>query len=1127
VCKSVSTGVFFGRLFRFAMVAGIAAPLLVTPVFGQSTFGTLLGTVTDPSGSVLPNCVVNATNKATSAQRSVLSNQDGSYVLVNLEPGAYDVSIQATGFQRAVFNGLQLESRQTMRVDATMTLATQSQTVSVNEVPDSILTTDVSSISATKTGKELLDLPIAISSRGGGSTSPISTLTTQAGVQTDSSGNLSVAGAKPSMLSVSIDGISSVSPRSSSPISELFPSFGAIAEIRVSEINNAAEFGGVSDITTTSRGGSNVYHGGLFDNVQNTAFNARNLFSTSVPKLDMNDFGGYGGGPVNIPHLYHGRDKTFFFVSYEGLRLAKESVLTESVPSLALRSGDLSGYKSFKDPASGAAFPNNLIPISRISPISSKALDLYYPLPNTGAVGALSGNFTQNFPTPTTSNQGDIRLDQTINSKQTAFARFTYKRRAVLSAPGSSVFAGATNGPENDFGLTVAHNYVITPRIINEVRAGFNGTHSASGNKTVATATIAALGFTGIPDPPPGSGGPSFSITGFQAGGFGSSSISKGDTTQVLDNLTLISGRHTFKFGGDIRHMTAYFSNVFAGSRAGSYTFNNSVTSSLIGNAYASFLLGIPDSTGLATVKNPDTASYGNSYALYMQDDWKVTPRLTVNYGLRWEYHPAFNDSRNNLANFLPDYRSVVNGVTVPGAVVVPDAGMKYINPDFAASISPTPIISATAAGIPQSLHYSSKTGFAPRIGFAYRPFGNDKTVIRGGYGRYIETLLSALITAGWAVEASEVGSYTNSIVNGKPALSFPYAFPSNLSQPGVATFEYSSALHYKDPYVQQWNFTVERDLGWHTALRASYDGNHGADLGYSINLNQVPANTVGFNAVKGSAPFPIWAHITQYVNGARSNYNAGTFAVNKHFAHGLQFQNSYVFAKNLSNGAGYSPTGFTGEAGGRVTDPQNIGLDYGNIAYTRRHRFLSTFVYELPFGRNHTFLNSANGLVERVVGGWQLSGVVLYQTGPFLTVTASGADPLGSNFPNLEGSGRADAVSGVSVIPSSQNIRNWVNPAAFAVPANNIGRGGNSPIGSVIGPNTQAVSISLFKTTKITEAAALQLGVAVANAFNHPNYGNPSLNIASASTFGQITSLQSQENGGPRSLQITGRITF
>jgi hypothetical protein len=978
----------------------------------------------------------------------------------------------------------------------------------------------VSSIATAKTGRELVDLPVAIGSRGSGSTSPISTLTTQAGVQTDASGNLSVAGAKPSMLSVSIDGISSVNPRSSAPISELFPSFGAIAEIRVSEINNAAEFGGVSDITTTSRGGSNAFHGGLFDNFQNTALNARNTFSATVPKLDMNDFRLFVGGPVTVPGLYRGRDKTFFFVSYEGLRLAKQSVLTESVPSVALRSGDLSAYKSFKDPDTGAPFPNNQIPANRISPISSNALAMFYPLPNTGAPGAISNNFAMNFPTPINSDQGDIRIDQVISSRQTFFARYTYKGRSLLNAPTGSVNQGPTNAPEVDAGLTVSHNWVLTPHLVNDVRAGFNSTNSSSSNKTLATQTISQLGFTGIPDPPPGSGSPSFSITGFQSGSFGASSISKGKNLQLIDNLTWVHDRHTLKFGGDYRHMTALFSNVFASSRSGTYSFNNSVTSSLIGNAYAAFLLGIPDSTGLATVKNPDTFSYGNSYAFYAQDDWKVTSRLTVNYGLRWEYHPSFNDHYTNLADFLPNYNATINGVAVHGGVVVPDAGMKWINPDFVASIAPTPILSATQARLPQSMHYDSKRSFAPRIGFAWRLFGDDKTVIRGGYGRYVETLLRALITAGWAVEASEVGSYTNSIVNGRASLTFPYAFPANLSQPGVATFEYASDAHYKDPIVQQWNLTLERSLGFGTALRVSYDGSHGSNLGYSINLNQVPANTVGFSVAKANAPYPIWAHITDYLNGARSNYDALTIAVNKRFSHGMQFQNSYVFAKNLSNGAGYNPTGFTGEAGGRVTDPRNINLDYGNVAFTRRHRLLSTFLYDLPFGKGKR-------LTDRVTGGWQVAGVLLFQTGPQLTVTASGADPMGTNFPNLEGAGRADAVPGVAIKPQSQTIQNWVNAAAFDIPANNIGRPGTAPVSSVIGPGAQAVSISLFKTIKFAEAKSFQIGAASSNAFNHPNYGTPSLNLAGQSSFGTITSMQSQENGGPRSLQLTARIMF
>jgi hypothetical protein len=320
---------------------------------------------------------------------------------------------------------------------------------------------------------------------------------------------------------------------------------------------------------------------------------------------------------------------------------------------------------------------------------------------------------------------------------------------------------------------------------------------------------------------------------------------------------------------------------------------------------------------------------------------------------------------------------------------------------------------------------------------------------------------------------------------------------------------------------VQQWNLTVERSLGFATAVRVSYDGSHGSNLGYSINLNQVPANTVGFNVAKANAPYPIWAHITDYLSGARSNYDALTIAVNKRFSHGLQFQNSYVFAKNLSNGAGYNPSGFTGEAGGRLTDPRNINLDYGNVAFTRRYRLLSTFLYDLPFAKN------SGRLMSRVAGGWQVAGVLLFQTGPYLTVTASGADPMGTNFPNLEGAGRADAIPGVSIKPQTQTISNWVTAAAFAIPANNIGRPGTAPIGSVTGPGTQAVSVSLFKTVKFTEAKSFQVGAAASNVFNHPNYGTPSLNLASPSSFGTITSMQSQENGGPRSLQLTARILF
>src|SRR4029453_15397131 len=304
-----------------------------------------------------------------------------------------------------------LTARQVARVDAQLTLAQQSDPVSVVAAGEAPISTEVSNIAETKSARELVDLPVGLSSKAAGSTSVFSTLTTQPGVQTDSSGGISIAGAKPAMLSVSIDGISSMSPRSSAPISELFPSLYSISEIRISESNNSAEFSGTSDITTISKSGTNSFHGGFFENLQNTALQARNTFSVTVPQVKLNNYGAYLGGPVRLGNLYNGQDKTFFFGSYEGLRLPKQTVLVQSVPSLALRQGDLSAYlpRVINDPLTGLPFQNNVIPPSRISPLSQNVLKYLFPLPNVASSNPNVNNYVTNFDTPIRSEQGDLR----------------------------------------------------------------------------------------------------------------------------------------------------------------------------------------------------------------------------------------------------------------------------------------------------------------------------------------------------------------------------------------------------------------------------------------------------------------------------------------------------------------------------------------------------------------------------------------------------------------------------------------------------------------------------------------------------------------------------------------------
>jgi Carboxypeptidase regulatory-like domain len=1132
---------------RLFVPAALTLLLSSGVAFGQSTTGTVVGTVKDTSGAAVSGAMVKLLNTGTNAARATISSDTGAFQFPNLDVGTYAIEISAAGFEQVKFASFDLGARETKRVDADLKIASQTTTVDVEATAGAIVQTDTSSIAETKGSRELVDLPVAITTRATGSTSAMSTLTAQPGVQTDSLGNISVAGTLPTQLSMSIDGISSMGPGSgtgvggASAIGELFPSFNAIEEIRIGETINPAEFGGVADITTISKSGTNSLHGGVFENLQNNDMNAADFFSHVAPELKMNNFGIFMGGPVVLPKLYNGRNKTFFFGSFEALRLPKSVYAVESVPTVAMRNGDLSAYS---DPILG--YPNNQIPASQLSPYSQKALGFLYPLPNYGPPGAIANNYLANFDIPINSNQGDVRLDQYVGPKHQFFARYTYKNKRAFQIPYSSFSPdspptssalGSNSIPEVDQALTVAWNYTITPTVINELRVGFSESKTASTFGITAQQSANALGLTGLPQPAPAGVDivPNILIAGFVPI-FGQSENGDQGTKQVLDTVTWTKGTHTMKFGADYRRLHSFFNNVFYNLLQGEYVFNGSVMDQLLGSGagtpLASFLLGYPDNSTIATNLAPDTYAMAEHYAVFAQDDWKMTRNLTLNYGLRYEYHPMFRDKYNNLANFDPAYTSVQNGQTVQGAVIIPGPGtFGIVNQGFAESIAPTPIITAAQAGVPGALRFSSTLDFAPRVGFAWRVFGNDKTVIRGGYGRFIEALMSSAVISAWGVESSDVGFFNNSFgANGLPTYTLPYAWPSNIAQPGSQSFYQVTNIHYKDPYVQEWNITLERDLGQGVGLRLSYDGNHASNLGVLENLNQPVNNTIGFSNLPSSAfPFPYWQYIAYATNAAYANYNAATVSVKKRFAKGLQFQASYIWSRNLSNvnGAATSPANaFASEFGGTISDPYNPSLDYGNVPFTRRQRFLTTFLYELPFGKGKTVLPGANGFVDRVIGGWELSGVLLFQSGPFMSITTLD-DPCGCGYNvfNANG-GRADTVPGVNPY-AGQSVNQWINPAAFVDPGNAIGRFGDASAGDVVGPGTQAVSLSLIKSVSLTERLRMRIGAQVANVFNHPNFGVPNTLTVGVAGFGQITSLQTAEGAGPRDIQLTARLNF
>src|ERR1700678_1189305 len=402
----------FSRL-RFVCFAALFAALLLSQLNGQSTSGTVLGTVKESSGAVVPGAMVTLTNTGTNAKATTVSNDTGGFQFVNVEVGKYKLDIEAAGFQKSEFTAFDLGGRETKRLDAQLQIASQSTTINVESSAAAVIETDTSSIAETKGARELVDLPVAITTRSQGSTSAMSTLTAQPGVRTDQSGNISVAGTLPTQLSMSIDGISSMGPGSSmqaggaQALSEMFPSFNAIEEIRIGETINPAEFGGVADITTISKAGSNNFHGGAFENVQNTDFDAADFFSHQVNEVKMNNFGIYMGGPVIFPKLYNGRNKTFFFGSFEALRLPKTLTAIESVPTAAMRTGDLSAYLTTGGAANQlTGYPGNIIPASALSPFSQRVLNTFYPLPNYGPAGAVANNYLATFPVPIKSAQG-------------------------------------------------------------------------------------------------------------------------------------------------------------------------------------------------------------------------------------------------------------------------------------------------------------------------------------------------------------------------------------------------------------------------------------------------------------------------------------------------------------------------------------------------------------------------------------------------------------------------------------------------------------------------------------------------------------------------------------------------
>ena len=1153
-------GITRAKARRARLAAGIL-PILalclilnfVRTAYAQSTFGSIRGTVEDSGAAAISDVKVILHSTDENTDRVASSDTSGAYSFENVKAGHYILRGQHSGFADTVLDGITLTARQDLRLTLSLQVAAQVTTVEVTSAATEI-NTENATISDMQTGTALAQLPLNYRAQ---TTSPLAALATSANVQQDSSGNVAIAGATSNMTGFSVDGISTVNVWTSGASLaagamgvNAYPSSEAISEMKVSGLNNSAEFSQVADVTFTTKGGTNQFHGSLYEYLQNNALNARTYdFALKTPER-FNTFGGSVGGPLVAPHLYNGHNKTFFFFDYEGNRKSTSEAEQYTVPTLAEREGNLSGLASqmtgsLTDPFTGQAYPNDTIPSTQLNSSTQTLLNAYYPLPNSSTLpGGL--NYQALVPMPSNTDGFDGRIDQIISSKQQMFVRYNWKNMLVNVV---NPLLPNDVDREHDRSFLVSHNYELTDHLLNEFRYGFTTSLFSPSFPIEGEQALSQLGLlSNWPAIPAlhqnGQGFPTINFsqgTSFEPIGRDIVGPFDSYTYQLTDNLIWTHGKHTIRGGADIRWLRDQVIALESPSDDyGQISFQPTFT----GNTFGDLLLGLPFTTYFAQT-GPNENPLGRQYGVYAQDEWQVNDRLTINYGLRWELLPPFQDANGMAANFDPATNSIivnkklytVLGGPVPSflesfnACNAAPAGYSAAN-DVGyqpSSVIPcTSVVSNAQEGIGPGLRQTYLRDFDPRISFAYRPFADDKTVVRGGFGIYTVTALGQLQNNNEGNPDITVNTYTNqNSATLRPTFQFPVVTPASTGITyGGGEIEQATNPHYRDAQSAQWNLTMEHDLTANTAVRASYVGESSYRVNLTVNMNQQMPSTVSPNP--NPVPFPNWGTIFFTGNYGHENYNALELQTTHRMGNGLSYQANYTWAHDLSDAQGDAPTAFQGETqyGLAVENRFDIPANRGNVEGTRRQRFMLTGTYELPYGRGRHW-SSPSGIMNGILGGWNLSTITLLETGLYLTPTISVTNDQTNTDPSAAGIAvvRPDRVA--NPIPTDRTRATYYNINAFAPPPPNAGRVGNAGVGSLEGPGTAVLNAGLAKVIAIREGLHLRFEATFTNALNHTNFAPPATDVSNASLFGALTTAESAESAGNRTGQAALRLEF
>jgi Carboxypeptidase regulatory-like domain len=1087
--------------------------LLFAPrcTFGQ-TLGEITGEIRDVSGGALVGANVTVSAPARGATRSTSSNDAGVFRFPALLPGSYNLKVEMTGFRTAARSGIELQVQQIVRADFTLQVGEITQVVDVSDVAG-LLNTEDSTVGTVVENRRIVELPlngrnflqlVSLTPNVSFGFSTAGTVESrQGGLRSQQ--NISIAGQRTAFNRFTLDGIENTDVNFLTYV--FLPSIDALQEFKVQSGVFPAEFGrATGQINVSTKSGTNQLHGALFEFIRNDKLDAKNYaFTQNRPKKDpfkLNQYGVTVGGPIWLPKLVDGRNRLFFLSNFEGVRDRKQRQGIFNVPSAAMREGDFSQNSNpIYDPATrisqggaviASPFPNNIIPRNRFHSVSTKFLE-FIPAPNVNT-GSLVSNYQTGLNRKINRDQFSQRIDLVESSSSNWFGRYSYSTENELQ---EGVKLNGTKLVTKVHQGVLSNTRVFSPRWLNELRIGYNSFYNSLGTELAFERDVLSeLGIPGFTSPAPAAwGSPQMTFTGI-GGSFGDNNngpfSNDNQRIQVVDNVSWTRGTHSLRFGVEVLNdQFNQFGNSFV---RGVFAFDGIATQNpqarpTTGNSFADYLLGyqrqVNQAIALADVRFRATSQY-----YYVDDIWKITPHLTLNLGLRYEYTPPFKDKLGTAVNVdMPFFDQTPNVADLSRHPTFIRIGSGDFYEGTLLRFNPA-IKVARDGRLGERLVRNDSNDWAPRFGIAYSP--TSKWTVRTGFGVFYSQDQG---NARFDMARNLSGRRDEATQADFPNLTFSQPFSDTTSTVQVnAPMAFANIYARRTPYTLQYLLNLQRELKQGTLLEVGYLGSVSRKLEQAYGLNQPVPSAIG--SVASRRPYPEFGTIQMLDSIGKGNYDSLAVKLQERFSQGLSYLIGYTWSKSIDLNSGIrgpnTDTLFP-------NDNYNVQAERALSGFHTAHRFVGSALYELPVGKGKRFLNQG-GIVDVLLGGWQVSSIVTLQSGNPMNVRVGGDQSNTGSF-----AGRMNATGQPTQLPGEvRNTDRWFNTAAYVLQP--FGAFGNSGRNTVILPGVILWDFSTQKNFRVAEGQQLQFRFEAFNFTNHPNWGNPGFELLS-SDFGVIRS--------------------